>query len=159
MPWEHYNEQQWADLTAAAPQIALAVAAASGSTGQTDSELEAFLRLVQETAESQPRTTLLGRLASDVSGRLAGGMEPPGEDVIADGIHAARRAGALLAVHPDEQQAREVRLWLLEVARTVAAAAKEGGVLGIGGREVSKPEQETLMSIADALGVPLAVEE
>jgi len=152
MAWENYTEQQWADLTAAAPAIAMAVAAASGSAGQTGTELDAFLRLVQDTAAQQERTTLLGRLASDVSGQLAGGIGPPGEDVIADGIHAARRAGALLTVHPDEREARAARQWLLEVARTVASAAREGGVFGIGATEVSRAEQETLTSIAEAVG-------
>jgi hypothetical protein len=45
-----------------------------------------------------------------------------------------------------------VRYWLLEVARTVAGAARDGGIMGIGGQDMSRPERDTIAAISDGLG-------
>jgi hypothetical protein len=148
-----FTDQQWQQLVEAAPSIARAVAAASGSGAQTELELEAFLRLLEQTRNDTAGQGLLGALTADLHTRLsAGAMSLPMEDVVADGIHAARQAGALLAVEPDEQDARSVRYWLLEVARTVAGAARDGGIMGIGGQDMSRPERDTIAAISDGLG-------
>jgi hypothetical protein len=155
MAWEPFTEQQWLELTDAAPAIARAVASVSGSAAQSEVELDAFLTLLHETgdAQSDAGSNLLGRLVSDVKGRLAGGISMPETDAMTDGLQAARKAGALLEIYPDMAQAREVRLWLLDVARRVAQSARDGGVFGIGGQEISNAESDTLLSIGDALGL------
>ena len=154
MAREAFTDDQWRQLQEAGPAIARAVAAAAGSTGQTEAELEAFLRLVDRTQTESTDSGLLGQLISEVHTLLAAGsLAQPTDDAITDGIHAARRAGAVLAVVADEDDARAVRLWLLDVARTVAQAAREGGILGLGAQEVSGPERETIAAISDALGV------
>jgi hypothetical protein len=148
-----FTDQQWQQLVEAAPSIARAVAAASGSGGQTELELDAFLRLLEQTRNDTAGQGLLGTLTADLHARLsAGAMSLAMEDVVADGIHAARQAGALLAVEPDEQEARSVRYWLLEVARTVAGATRDGGIMGIGGQEMSRPERDAIAAISDGLG-------
>ncbi len=155
MAWEPYTEQQWLELTDAAPAIARAVASVSGSGAQSEVELDAFLTLLHETGDAQndAGSNLLGRLVSDVKGRLAGGISMPETDAMTDGLQAARKAGALLEIYPDAAQARAVRLWLLDVARRVAQSARDGGVFGIGGQEISNAESDTLLSIGDALGL------
>lgn len=159
MAWEPYTEQQWRDLTDAPPAIARAVASVSGKAGQSEAELDSFLSLLQETATSrEAEQNLLTRLVVDVQGRIAGGLDMPDTDAMTDGLQAARRAGALLEIYPDAAQAREVRLWLLDVARRVAQAARDGGVLGIGGQDISSAENDTLLAIGDALGVNVAAE-
>lgn len=151
-----FSDHQWQRLAEAGPQIALAVAASSGSPKQSVTELDAFLRLVDETADESEAAGLLGPLAAATRDKVASGMLTGNtEDAIPDGIQAAREAGAILAVQADEQEARALRQWLLEVAHTVASAARDGGVLGIGGQDVSKVEQETMAEIADGLGATL----
>ena len=151
-----FTDHQWQRLTEAGPQIALAVAASSGSQKQSVAELDAFLRLVDETADESDGAGLLGRLAADTRDKVAAGLLTGNtEDAIPDGIQAAREAGAILAVQADEQEARALRQWLLEVAHTVASATRDGGVLGIGGQDVSKNEQDTMAEIADGLGATL----
>lgn len=149
----NFSEHQWQRLVEAGPQIALAVAASSGSSAQSVAELDAFLRLVDETADEAQEAGLLGRLAADTRAKLAAGMlRGNTDDAIPDGIHAAREAGAILAVQADEHESRVLRQWLLQVAHTVAGAARDGGVLGIGGQDVSQVERETMAEIADGLG-------
>ena len=147
-----FTDHQWQRLVDAGPQIALAVAASAGSAGQSEAELGAFLRLVDETADSDTGT-LLGQLAAASRDKVASGLlTGNSDDAIPDGINAAREAGAILAVVADEEDARSIRQWLLQVAHTTAAAAREGGVLGIGGTEVSDDERDTMAGIADGLG-------
>ena len=155
MPGE-FSDHQWQRLVEAGPQIALAVAASSGSSKQSVAELDAFLRLVDETADDSEGASLLSHLAVDTRAKLASGMlRGNSDDAIPDGIQAAREAGAILAVYSDEQEARVLRQWLLQVAHTVAGAAREGGLLGIGGQDVNAVERETMSEIADGLGAAL----
>jgi hypothetical protein len=154
MPTEHLSDAQWQQLLAAPPAIARAVSAVAGSAGATEVELEAFIGLVDRTAHEESADPFLADLAARLYGALSSGaVAAPSDDPVAEGINAARHAGAILAVLPDESAARAVRLWLLRVANTVAAAAREGGVLGIGGEDVSQPERDTVNAIADALGL------
>jgi hypothetical protein len=151
---DSFTDQQWQQLVEAAPSIARAVAAASGSLAQTEFELEAFLRLLEQTRNETAGQGLLGSLTADIHARLSSGsLTLAADDVVADGIHAARRAGALLAVEPEEHEARAVRYWLLEVARTVAGATRNGGIMGLGGQDMSRSERDTLAAISDGLGL------
>jgi hypothetical protein len=49
------------------------------------------------------------------------------------------------------EEAEEYRAFILRVADVVAHAAKEGGVLGIGGKEVTEQEQAVLDELAGRL--------
>jgi hypothetical protein len=148
-----FSDHNWQRLVEAGPQIALAMAASSGSGKQSETELGAFLRLVDETADGGGGDDLLGQLASDTRDKLAAGMLSGNvDDAIPIGIQAAREAGAILAVHSNEDEARVLRQWLLHVAHTVARAARDGGLLGIGGQDLSDRERGTMAEISDALG-------
>ena len=54
------------------------------------------------------------------------------------------------------EEAEEYRQFILRVADVVAHAHKEGGVLGIGGTEVSEQEQAVLDQLASTLGTSAA---
>ena len=54
------------------------------------------------------------------------------------------------------EEAEEYRGFLLRLADVVAHAHKEGGVLGIGGKEVSAEEQAALDQLSATLGSPTA---
>ena len=141
----------WAALVAAAPAIARAVSASSGSSGQSETELNAFVQFVSDAAAGAG-DDILGQLVSDVGSLLAVGVEPVSGDAFMDGLEQARRAGAIVAVELDPAEADSVRAWYLAAAQAVAAAAREGGVLGIGATDLSTWERQTIQSIADALG-------
>jgi hypothetical protein len=142
----------WAALVDAAPAIARAVSAAAGPTSRTEHELDAFVQFVSDAGTQGGAGGLLDQLVADVAARLATGVETPTGDAYMDGLEQARRAGAVLAVEVEPEEAIAVRAWYLEAGRRVAAAAREGGVLGIGGKDVSAWERDTARAIADALG-------
>jgi hypothetical protein len=153
-----FNQDQWLALVEAGPAIARAIASTAGSAGQTETELGAFVQIVEQAAADAP-AGLLGDIVADTYGRLAGGLPTSGtSDPYVAGIEAARRAGAILDVQADPAEAQRARAWYLSIAQRVAAAMHEGGVLGIGGEQVSHFEREAIKAIADALGAS-AVDE
>lgn len=142
----------WAALVAAAPAIARAVSASSGSSKQSETELNAFVQFVSDAAAGAGDGDILGQLVSDIGSLLAVGVEPVSGDALTDGLEQARRAGAIVAVELEPAEADAIRAWYLAAAHAVAAAAREGGLLGIGATDVSTWERQTIQSIADALG-------
>ena len=142
----------WAALISAAPAIARAVSASSGSTSQSERELDAFVQFVSDAAIGADGESILAALVGDIGNLLAVGVEPVGGDAYTEGLEQARRAGAIVSVELEPAEADAVRAWYLDGARRVAEAAREGGVLGIGAKDVSTWERETIQSIADALG-------
>jgi hypothetical protein len=62
-----------------------------------------------------------------------------------------REAVRLVEEKATPEEAEEYRQFILRVADVVAHAHKEGGVLGIGGKEVSEQEQTALDELARAL--------
>ena len=143
----------WAALVSAAPAIARAVSASAGSTGQSERELDAFVQFVSDAATGAGGDGgILEALVADVSGALAAGVDSATGDAYMEGLEQARRAGAIVAVEMEPGEATAVRAWYLAAAARVAASAREGGVLGLGGEDVSTWEHETIQGIADALG-------
>jgi hypothetical protein len=63
-----------------------------------------------------------------------------------------REAVRLVEEKATPEEAEEYRQFLLRLADVVAHAHKEGGVLGIGGKEVSPDEQAALDQLASTLG-------
>lgn len=63
-----------------------------------------------------------------------------------------REAVRLVEEKATPEEAEEYRQFILRLADVVAHAHKEGGVLGIGGKEVSPEEQAVLDQLASSLG-------
>ncbi|MCX6612057.1 MAG: hypothetical protein NTW74_14535 [Acidobacteria bacterium] len=74
----------------------------------------------------------------------------------AEGIRAAGLAGCrelsnILRAKASEEEAEEFKCWLTTLARSVAEAAREGGFLGFGGKQVTPEEESILDQIEIAL--------
>ncbi|GAA2538631.1 hypothetical protein GCM10010435_02340 [Winogradskya consettensis] len=70
-----------------------------------------------------------------------------GEDVVT----RAAEAATLLAAKASPEDAETYKHWLVEIADTVVGAASTGGVLGIGGEDVTDSERAFRDSLAKAL--------
>ena len=104
------------------------------------------------------RTTnpLIGASVEDLKagGRPAMPTERPQDlaQAKAQALGACREVAALLG-RKAPGEAEGFKRWLLGSAQGVAEAAKEGGVFGIGGVQVSEAEKTALAEVAQALGV------
>jgi hypothetical protein len=98
----------------AAPAIARAVSASAGSAGQSEAELDAFIKFVSESDADADSTSVFGQFVVDVGALLATGVEPVSGDAFADGLAAARRAGDIVAVELEPAEGEAIRGWYLE---------------------------------------------
>jgi hypothetical protein len=76
------------------------------------------------------------------------------ERLMPDTIERARQATDILAKRADPEDAAAYKLWLLQTAAAVCAAARTGGFLGIGGERISEKEQAYLDDLAAAFEIP-----
>lgn len=77
------------------------------------------------------------------------------ERLLPDTIERARQATEILAAKAGNEDAAAYKLWLLETAAAVCAAARTGGFLGFGGERISEKEQDYLDDLAEAFEIPV----
>jgi len=73
------------------------------------------------------------------------------EGIRAVGIAGCRELSNILRAKASEEEAVEFKFWLTTLARKVAEAAREGGFLGFGGKQITPEEEEILNQIEIAL--------
>jgi uncharacterized protein YfdQ (DUF2303 family) len=67
-----------------------------------------------------------------------------------DVLRRATEANALLTANAEQADAETYKHWLIEIAESVVGAASTGGVLGIGGEQVTDSEREFRDGLAKA---------
>jgi hypothetical protein len=143
-----FNAEEWSKLVEAPALVALRVIAADrgGTVRESLSLGRAYAEarrsgdsgLLEEIVSSAPQV--------DPSGlKDPGGLEQRAEESLRDALGLLEQKAT-----PEELEA--YRQFVLKVGETVARAHKEGGVLGIGGKEVSESEQAALDKLASTLG-------
>lgn len=161
-----YTDEEWAAVAAAPVAVIAAVIGASpnGPIGIAQ-EVQAAVRTFERAAEERRGSPLIVALLLTLKGRFEAFTGRAPEDAAADQIDifalgsdreralaAIRAAAALLAAKAPPEAVAELRAWLLELAGAVAAAAAEGGFLGVGGEQVSADERTAIAAIEAALG-------
>lgn len=83
------------------------------------------------------------------------GLDPSllqGGDVQAKASEGIRTAVELVESKATAEEADAYRDFIISIAQTVAGASKEGGFLGIGGKQVSEAEQSAIDELTATLG-------
>jgi hypothetical protein len=156
-----FTAQEWRQLLQSPMLAGMAVTAAdpSGLFGLVKEGLAAS-RALAEAKTAAASNELIRAVVADFE-------TPEGRDAARDGLKT-RFAGAKAAdVKPKAitalrdvstlldtkapGDAQAFKSWLEDLARRVAEASKEGGVLGFGGVQVSEEEKATLADISAAL--------
>jgi hypothetical protein len=81
------------------------------------------------------------------------------ERLLPDTLQRARQANEILEAKASDEDAAAYKLWLLETAAAVCAAARTGGFLGFGGERISEKEQAFLDDLAEAFAIPTDSDE
>jgi hypothetical protein len=155
-----FSPDDWQQVRIAPWVVAIAVMAAdpNGAAG-TEREVEELRRLVADTDAHASSNDLIRAVADDLTAdRTSDGPIPAGW---ADGfaslrdraVEHVRSVVAVLDEVAEPGEAQQFQAWLMDLASGVAAAAKEGGFLGLGGTRVSEAEVSVLDELADVLGV------
>jgi hypothetical protein len=143
-----FNAEEW-ELVAEAPALAAlrVIAADRGGT------VRESLSLARAYAEARRRggSEFLGELVSAPPQLDPARLRNP-DELGHQGAQRLRDAVELVERKATPEEAEDYRRFVHDVAETVAHAHREGGFLGIGGKEVSEEEQAVLDEIEATLG-------
>lgn len=144
-----FNAEDWSLILEGPPLAALRVIVAD--RGGTIRESLSIGKVYAEEQKNETNTELLDAIVEDrpeIDAKRFADPEQaagPGMDRLAEALATVERAGTPAEVD-------DYRRFVYSVADRVARAHKEGGFLGIGGKEVSEDEQRALDEIAARIG-------
>lgn len=154
-----FTDDEWG-LLVGLPQSVLTAASAAESDGSRRTRSENAAGLESIAAGRESASPLVAAVAGELVARV--GDPEAGEElpvieptdpkaVIADVLARAASAAKLLDARVDEGEAGAYKHWLLSVAEHVVTAASTGGVLGLGGEEVTEAERRFRDELAHVL--------
>ncbi|MFC8619601.1 hypothetical protein ACFT9M_24725 [Micromonospora purpureochromogenes] len=144
-----FSDEEWG-LLVGLPQAVLTAASAAEHDGSRRTRAENAAGLETISAGRESANPLVAAVAGEIVSRVgdpeAGEelpvIEPADPQALIDDVLArAGQASALLAARVDEGEAGAYKHWLVEIAEQVVGAAATGGLLGLGGDQVSDSER------------------
>ncbi len=155
---DKFTPEEWRALLKAPMLTGYAVA------GSAPSRQEDFIKEMAAVAdgivegERAPKDSLLGAVVADIiadaSDEQRGQTEKlSNEDVRARALDNCRAVADALDAKAAPEEAYQYKRWVLVVAEKVAEAAKEGGLFGFGGAQVSGAEVATINDIGEAIRI------
>lgn len=148
---ERLSPAQWAILCEAPWAVGLYIATAVGGKVQQVRELLVLGAALHRALERDYENDLIGAVSAAILLHAPIGSQ---SSLIANDrpamLHAVEAAGHVTASLAD---GRQFRLWLMELAREVAAAEADGGWLGFGAEAMHLAEQIALAELVEALGL------
>lgn len=145
-----FGAEEWTTILSGPPAAGLRVAMAE--RGGTLREALSIGRAYAEARQAHGTSELLDAIVAEQPSidpaELQGESDVP--QALRQKLREAVRAVEATGTHEDVEAYKH---FILDLARRVASAKKEGGVLGIGGKEISENEQAALDEIASELDV------
>jgi hypothetical protein len=161
-----YTDQEWG-LLVGLPQAVVTAASAVESDGTRRTTAESNAGFEAIAAGRQAGSPLVEAVAGEIVNQLGDPAElPPGgqgveelpairpadpQALVVDVLDRARQAAALLTAKADEGEDAAYRHWLVGMAEQVVEAATSGGLLGLGGDQVSPSEQRFVADLSKIL--------
>jgi hypothetical protein len=144
-----FNAEEWSTVVEAPLLAGLRVIAAD--RGGTIRESVAMGRVYEEARKSQGQSELLDQLASSPPAVDQERAKAAG-DLRTLTSERLREALGILDGKASPEEVESYKRFVVSVAEAAAKAHKEGGFIGIGGKQISESEQAALDEIAATLG-------
>jgi hypothetical protein len=144
-----FNAEEWSTIVEAPLLAGLRVIAAD--RGGTIRESVAMGKVYQEARQGGGEGELLDEVAASPQGLDQERLRASG-DLVAAATDRLREAVRTLEQKASPEEVEAYKRFVLSVAEAAAKAHKEGGFIGIGGKQVSESEQAALDEIAATLG-------
>ena len=145
-----FNAEEWTQVLQGPPSAGLRVVVAE--RGGMIRESLAMGRAYADARQQHGSSELLDAIVSEQPAmnpaEFQGQTDLPGAL-----MQRLRDAVSTLEGKASEDEVRAYKEFVVGLAHRVASAKKEGGVLGIGGKEISDSERAALEEIASTLGV------
>jgi hypothetical protein len=146
-----FNAEEWQHVVEGPLSAALLVAAADrGGTLRESLSLGRAYKHAREQSSGQELLDDLIASPPQLDPRSFGSPDELRDRV----VQRLREAIGLVEQKADPGEVEAYKRFVMTLADTVAHAHREGGVLGIGGKEVSESEQAALDEIAAVVGQP-----
>ncbi len=149
-----FTDEEWTTLTDAPTLAGYAVmmASLSGPVGVTK-EMVALTDAMAATAHQLPGDSLVSLVSHEFKDpEPINALGVNRENAAPLALDACARAVLVLNDKATVQEQYEYKQFVMNVARQVARAAKEGTFLGLGGTAINAPEQTMLDQLSNALG-------
>jgi hypothetical protein len=128
----------------------------SADRGGTLRESLAMGRVYQAAREHHGESELLDELVKSPPSIDPDRFREAGGDIARIASEQLREAMTILEAKSTAAETDAYKRFVMTVAQAVAGAHKEGGLLGIGGKEISDAENQALDEISTTLGSPPA---
>jgi hypothetical protein len=113
-------------------------------------------RVYQEARGSQGDSELLDELVKSPPAIDANRVREAGGDIAKVAAERLRDAMGIVESKGSPEEADSYKKFVMTLAQAAASAHKEGGFMGIGGKEISDAENQALDEISTTLGAPPA---
>jgi hypothetical protein len=147
-----FNAEEWSTVVDGPLYAGMRVI--SAERGGTLRETVAMGRVYQDAREHHGDSELLDELVKSPPSIDPERVHEAGGNVGAVTTQELRAAIAILEAKASSAEVDAYKRFVMTVAQAVASAHKEGGVLGIGGKQISDAENQALDEISTALGAP-----
>jgi hypothetical protein len=144
-----FNAEEWATVVEGPVLAGMRVVTAD--RGGTIRESLAMGKVYQQARQQQGDSGLVDELVSSPPAMDQERLRAAG-DVAAATTERLREALGILGEKASPEEVEAYKRFVLNVAEAAAKAHKEGGFIGIGGKQVSQSEQAALDEIAATLG-------
>jgi hypothetical protein len=144
-----FNAEEWSKLVEG-PMLA-GMRVVTAGRGGTIRESLAMAKVYAEARKSHGQSELLDALVASPPALDPQRIQGMGGDVAGASSERLREALALLGQKGSAEDAAAYKRFVMAVAQAAAEAHKEGGFVGIGGKQVSDEEQAALDDIGKVL--------
>lgn len=151
-----FNAEEWETIVNGPPIAGMIVVAAEHG-GSIRESLQVG-KVYKEARQAHIGPELIDELLSTPP-ELEQGQFTDVTDLHQKGLQLLRDAVALLEGRATEDEIDSYRGFVMGIAERVAHAHKSGGILGIGGQEVSENERLALEEIREAIGAHVVPDE
>ncbi len=156
---DKFAPEEWKSLLKIPMLVSYAVVGAAPSREEGFiQEMSAVADAIVEGGQGAAKDSLLGAVVADIVANAEDEQRGQTEkisvsEVKESALASCRSVAELLQTKASAEEAGEYKRWVIGVAYKVAAAAKEGGVFGFGGTQISGSEVATINEIGEALNV------
>jgi hypothetical protein len=145
-----FNAEEWSTVVEGPLYAGMRVI--SADRGGTLRESLALGRAYQEARAGHGQSELLDELVKSPPAIDPERVREAGGNIAAVASERLREAMSVLEAKATPEEIDAYKRFVMTVAQAVASAHKEGGFLGIGGKQISDAENQALDEISVALG-------
>jgi hypothetical protein len=149
-----FNAEEWSTVVDGPLYAGMRVI--SADRGGTLRETLAMGRAYQEARQHHGESELLDELVKSPPSIDPDQLRQAGGNIADLASKQLREAIRILEEKATPAEVDEYKKFVMTIAQAVAGAHKEGGFLGIGGKQISDAENQALDEISSALGAPPA---